>query len=119
MSYFRDGLYQLKLNHEMVDLGNLGLRYTWCNGHKDNQLIPERLDKGIANGEWTTLFPRALVRNLPSHSSDHAPLLLITDGAHEIGSRPFRFEHCWTRDESSKGIVEGAWRATLSLPKML
>lgn len=69
MSYFMDGLYQLKLNHQMVDLGSLGLRYTWCNGHRDNQLIPERLDKGIANGEWTTLFPRALVQNLPGHSS--------------------------------------------------
>lgn len=40
----RDGFYQLKLNHGLVDIGNSGSRFTWCNGKGGAQNIRERLD---------------------------------------------------------------------------
>lgn len=65
VSSSRDGFYQLKLAHGLVDLGSSGPVFTWCNGRSGRDQILERLDKGLANGEWATLFPRALIRNLP------------------------------------------------------
>lgn len=61
VSSSRDGLYQLKLNHGMMDVDNSGPRFIWCNGWRGRHQIRERLDKGLANGEWSTLFPKALV----------------------------------------------------------
>lgn len=55
------------------------------------------------------LFPRAVIRNLTRHSSDHAPILLVTDGAMSTSPKPFRFEYCWTRDDSSRVVVSKAW----------
>lgn len=53
----RGGFYQLKVTHGLTDIGCTGNPFTWCNGRKGYQQIRERLDKGIANGEWALLFP--------------------------------------------------------------
>lgn len=108
-SLSRDSFYQLKLAHGLVDLESSGPVFTWCNGRSERHQIRERLGKGLANREWASLFPRALIRNLPSHNSDHAPILLSLDGAMGAGSKPFRFESCWTRDEASWRVVQEAW----------
>lgn len=91
-------------------MGSTGSWFTWCNGQRGYQHIRGRLVKALANGEWTTLFLRALIRNLPQHSSDHAPLLLSTEGAMGACPKSFYFEGCWTRNEYSKAMVAGVWR---------
>lgn len=83
---------QFKLNNGLVDVDSLGSRFTWCNGRKGTQKICERLDKGLANGEWAMLFVRAIIRNLTRHSSDHAPIILVTNGAMPTRPKRFRFE---------------------------
>lgn len=92
-----------------MDVGSSSLHFTWCNGRSERQQIRERLDKGLANGEWTTLFPRVLIRNLPRHSSDHALLLLQLDRAMSAGVKPFRLESCWTRDPDSLLVFDSSW----------
>uniref|UniRef100_A0A2N9FSF1 Uncharacterized protein n=1 Tax=Fagus sylvatica TaxID=28930 RepID=A0A2N9FSF1_FAGSY len=47
-----------------VDLGYVGARFTWCNKRWGRGSIKERLDRGIANVEWRTKFPRATVLHL-------------------------------------------------------
>lgn len=63
-------------HHGMIDLGFTGNWYTWCNGRQGRTCIQERLDRALANGEWTSLFPYATIRHLPHVASDHASLLL-------------------------------------------
>lgn len=104
-----DGFYQFKLLNGMVDVRSTGPQFTWCNGRSGHQQIREHLDKGLANGDWSALFPRALIRNLSRYLSDHAPILLNTIGAMGAGPKPFRFESCWVRDKSSKEVVKAVW----------
>lgn len=99
----------MKCAHGLVDLGSSGPLFTWCNGCNGRHHIRERLDKGLANGDWASLFLRALIRNLPRHNSDHAPIFLELDGALGTGPKPFRFESCWTHADASKGVVREAW----------
>lgn len=64
----------------LIDLGSMGLPYTWTNCRHGRANIREKLDRGIVNADWRSLFPRASVKNLPITSSDHAPLLIDTEG---------------------------------------
>lgn len=96
----------------MIDLGFSGNPYTWSNGRKGRGLIMERLDRGLANGEWRRLFPRATVKHLARHASDHAPLLLDTFGDSDNTPRSFRFEAFWAKDPCSVKVVEQAWNYT-------
>lgn len=54
----RDGFYQLRLSHGLVDLGSSGPTFTWYNDRNRNGRfqIRERLDKGLTNGDWMSLF---------------------------------------------------------------
>lgn len=54
-----------------------------------------------------------MIRILPRCASDYASVLLSTDGAMSAGPKPFRFESCWIRVESSRAVVEGAWWANV------
>ncbi len=69
----------------------------------------ERLDRGLCNTEWKRLFPRARVRHLAAHDSDQSATVLNTHLDLSKGSKPFRFEAMWFRDESSKEVVQHAW----------
>lgn len=64
----------------------------------------------MANGDWRTLFNRATLHHLPRNASDHAPILLDTQGEHTAGPRPFRFESFWTRDKNRAKMIEDARR---------
>lgn len=83
----------LFMNHlAFLDLGSLGLPYTWTNCLHGVANIREKLDRCICDVEWRSHFPRAVVTNLPITSSDHNPLLLDTiEGSCALAS-PFRFE---------------------------
>lgn len=69
----------------------------------------ERLDRGLCNTEWKRLFPRARVRHLAAHNSDQSATVLDTHLDLSKGSKPFKFEAMWVRDESSKEVVQHAW----------
>jgi exonuclease III len=66
----------------LFDLGFSGPAYTWMNRHFSSKPIYERLDRCLVNADWCDVFPNSNVYNNPLiHSlSDHAPLLLSTDG---------------------------------------
>lgn len=54
-------LYQLKMEHGLIELGFKGSPFTWRNDKGGRQLIRERLDWGLANGAWQLLYPRASI----------------------------------------------------------
>ncbi|KAJ4828333.1 hypothetical protein Tsubulata_051413 [Turnera subulata] len=74
----------LKMN--LLDLGFVGCRFTWCSGDKRT-----RLDRFFCNSEWRREFPEATVIHLPRVGSDHCPILLKYSAAPPPPSdRPFR-----------------------------
>ena len=42
----------------LIDLGFVGQRYTWCNGRLGEQRTLIRLDRGVANKAWRSMFRR-------------------------------------------------------------
>lgn len=73
---FRDFLFETGL----VDLGFKGSAYTWTNRQSTSNAIFECLDRVVATVQWSQLYPQAFVNHLPRIHSDHAPILLRTQG---------------------------------------
>ena len=60
----------------LLDLGFLGLKFTWSNRRQISDLILERIDRCFANPAWRLMFLEAFVTHLPQVFSDHCPVLL-------------------------------------------
>ncbi|KAG6642416.1 hypothetical protein CIPAW_09G139300 [Carya illinoinensis] len=88
-----------------VDLGCLGPKFTWSNNRHGHNQIRERLNKGLANIQWTNLFPLATITTLAQVTSDHVPILLNTSNCNNL-PKSFKFEKFWTRDPSSLEISQ-------------
>jgi endonuclease/exonuclease/phosphatase family metal-dependent hydrolase len=98
----------------LSDLGFLGPRFTWCNGRYGEDLTRERLDRAVANGEWTNLFDVVEVHVLPRSKSDHHPLLVSFSNSRDVKwnkCRMFRYEACWGKHKESNQLIKQVWRA--------
>uniref|UniRef100_A0A803Q6A7 Reverse transcriptase domain-containing protein n=1 Tax=Cannabis sativa TaxID=3483 RepID=A0A803Q6A7_CANSA len=69
------------------------------------------LDKGLANGAWFQLFPKAILNSAQTSNSDHRPLCLLSEGMEPKFKRCFKFEEGWTRDTRSNLVVAHAWNS--------
>ncbi len=73
----------------------------------------------LANTDWRILFPNAKVKHFPIIKSDHAPILLLTQGDLNSYSKPFKFEATWTRDSTSNKVISLAWNQPFKLSTKL
>lgn len=64
-------------NGGLIDLGWMGNKYTWSNGHGDETFIKERLDRGVASKGWLASFSEVEVETIVVWCSDHMTILLI------------------------------------------
>lgn len=72
MDDFREAL---ELN-ELEDLGYHGYQFTWNKKRPGEANTRERLDRVVATVNWREKFPLTTVTHLPSHASDHVPIIL-------------------------------------------
>lgn len=100
-------------NLGLIDLGFNGNPFTWNNKRTGLRNIQQRIDRGVANSDWLTLFPHASITHLPIISSDHAPLLLNTSTDNH-NPKPFRFEDMWLDDKACFDIVHQGWNIPVS-----
>jgi hypothetical protein len=49
----------------LLDLAFTGPKYTWCNGRLGNDITRERLDRAVANNEWSGIYDVVSVEVLP------------------------------------------------------
>ena len=76
--------------HDLMDLGMTGGKYTWSN----NQTPPtlEGPDRILVSKSWEDMFPKVVVRKIPTEMSDHNPLILYTSHHQPLRKLAFRFE---------------------------
>ena len=109
-------LFTLLLNLVgFFDLGFTGPAYTWTNRRFSSNPIFERLDRCLANAYWCASFPVTNVYNMPLiHTiSDHAPILLSTDGPVRRVKRTFKFENWWLKEHDFQQYARNEWNKTI------
>lgn len=109
MEAFRDMLEECNL----TDVGFSGPMFTWERENLVETNIRERLDQGVANNEWLSIFPNAQIRHLPHTISDHCPLLINLNDQTWHGVKKFRFKVWWTLEDSFECVVQRAWNCDI------
>ena len=74
-------------------------------GEKSGYTQQERLDRAMANQEWSILFNATYVFNLETLTSDHSALFLDFMEKPKIRKRRFRFENAWLKEAECREIV--------------
>jgi hypothetical protein len=95
----------------LFDLGFSGPAYTWTNKRFSSKPTFERLDRCFVNAEWCDVFPISNVYNIPLiHSlSDHAAILLSTEGPARKIKKPFKFENWWLKEQDFQEYAKSVW----------
>ncbi|KAL7234605.1 hypothetical protein ACSBR1_018108 [Camellia fascicularis] len=116
MEAFRRALSDCYLSY----MGFIGGKFTWCNNCASG-LVRERLDRGLVNDEWQTLFPEAHLHTLVSSVSDHSPILVDCFGVRRVRpqagprwGRVYHFEAMWLREEACEQVIANCWNGDVS-----
>ena len=104
MKAFRNVLDECGLK----DLGYMGDKFTW-KGKRQGGMVFERLDRAVANNQWSFLNSSTLIHHLQTHSSDHKPIVINPEGIILKQNRHFKFEKMWLSDEGCCQAVKDAW----------
>lgn len=99
----------------LIDVSFKGPAYTWTNSQDTSKEIFERLDRVVATASWTQKFPQAYVNHLPRIHSDHAPILLQTQGK-PLNQAKFKVEKWWFNHEGFKEACATNWDETTDMP---
>jgi hypothetical protein len=114
MNVFRS----LVKNCGFFDLGYSGPAYTWTNTRFSSKPTFERLDRCLVNAEWCVDYPISNVYNMPIiySISDHAAILLSTDGPIRRIKHSFKFENWWIKEQDFQDRAKSAWLSTTNKP---
>ncbi|XP_060959153.1 uncharacterized protein LOC133030431 [Cannabis sativa] len=104
---------QLLDSFNLSPIDPVGPPLTWNNNVAHPKNIQERLDWGIINNSWTSLFPGTALNHLGFFGSDHRALELITSPCPGTGqsshSKRFLFENVWLQDPNWDRILDQSW----------
>lgn len=94
-----------------MDLGFLGLPYTWDNRQQGGHNIKVRLDRALANPAFTDKFRDIRVWHVQTTELDHCCLVIECNRSKRRGRRRrgFKYENMWRRDPSYSRLVENSW----------
>ncbi|XP_043687483.1 uncharacterized protein LOC122638695 [Telopea speciosissima] len=93
----------------LLDLGSHGPTFTWSNKRKGKERIRVKLDRALSNQAWRRTYADTSVMVKAAINSDHAPLVIDTEGGRFKGVRPFRFEAMWFHHPDCEPIARKAW----------
>lgn len=100
-SILDSGLYKLISNFALIDMGFQGNKCTWTKKREKAHNTRERLDGGICIIKRRDVFMKASITHLPVVSSNHAPLLMDTNG---MGAKAKK--RCSDLKKCEKGIQQ-------------
>jgi hypothetical protein len=91
-----------------IDMGFLGLAYTWDNRQEGAHNIKVRLDHAFANPAFSDMFRNIKVWHVQNTESDHCCLVVECYRGRRRSRRRqnFKDENMWRRDPSYSWLVE-------------
>ena len=92
----------------LMDFDVKGCKFTWYSNPRDGIVTRERIDRCVANWQWRSSYPNAVVQAQPAISSDHCPLILFAKPKVGDGGR-FKFEAFWEDHTECKEVVRRGW----------
>ncbi|KAK8516455.1 hypothetical protein V6N12_038696 [Hibiscus sabdariffa] len=93
----------------LMEIQSKGGPYTWLNQRSKEDEICEKLDRVLSSLEWGFLFPEAIVVIDAAIASDHAPIVMLTNGLPKKFKKDFKFESSWLIEEECSRIVKEEW----------
>ncbi|KAK8601187.1 hypothetical protein V6N12_051029 [Hibiscus sabdariffa] len=90
----------------LMEIQSKGEAYTWSNQRSEED------DRVLSSLEWSFLFPKAIAIIDAAIASDHAPIVLLTNGVMKNVKRDFKFESRWLIEEECSRLVEEEWTST-------
>lgn len=112
--------YQMRAFREAVDdcslcdLGWSGAEHTWDNGQRGNTNVKARLDRGLGNMQFISLFPNTRVRHIGTMESDHRFVMVdLRQNLADAGARAakqFRYEDVWQTHAEYDELVLQEWQ---------
>ncbi|KAJ9536695.1 LOW QUALITY PROTEIN: hypothetical protein OSB04_un000168, partial [Centaurea solstitialis] len=94
---------------ETFDVHFTGIHYTWCQKPKSESGLKRKLDRILANTEFTELFGDACARFAPRGLSDHSPGLVQFREGKRICKPGFKFDNFLIDDPCFLSTVQQAW----------
>ena len=97
---------------ELVDLGFIGVPFTYDNKRSGASNVKVRLDRAVASNDWRNSFAYSSVVHIPSPCSDH--IAILVKGSADpgpTGKSNRRYELFWERDPMLPDIIKEAWEA--------
>lgn len=68
-----------------------------------------RLDRGLVNDCWQSIWPTTSVQIGATLGSDHSPVVVVCEPQFRKKRKLFRFKAFWIRDRDCKEIVRETW----------
>ena len=74
-------------------------------------LMYERLDRTIAQNDWTNIYPNAIELHEVFTCSDHCPIVMTTNmNQRTTKAFPFCFQNFWCKFQSANLLVKNTWK---------
>lgn len=105
-----DGFTDAINDCQLIDLGFTGSMFTWERSPGTRRWVQDRLDRGLANNLWKSMFPRAEFTVMDVTTSDHLPLSLQLNRTMYVPKvHRFRFENMWLKEKDCLHIIQQSW----------
>lgn len=96
---------------EVLDVRYTGIQYTWCQKPNEEGGVRRKLDRILANTEFTSMYHDATVKFLPRGISDHSPAILSFNGGARMKVWSFKFDNFLVENPGFLQIVKEGWKA--------
>lgn len=92
----------------LIDLGYVGLLFTWNHGSNVDIWCSARLNRGLCDDSWRRLFSSARIIHLTHAYLDHCPILLHLEAVdkNRVRDKPFRFHASRMLHRDFAGLME-------------
>lgn len=98
------------MNLGALDIVSSGTRFSWTNNIQDIDGISQRLDRVLVSQDWATIFPKAIIINLPTSylvtiQFSFTKMVYLRNIRKDL-SDSWRI---WFRDNSCKEFIQSKW----------